>query len=161
MEQEVLPSKMRAQYQTDILLGAGSSGVVLKAWQTLEGNIRQPVAIKLMYPQTASRFSEDEEKLLQRECLAMSKIHSQFVVSFVDTVTTSSVFGIVMEYLDGVSLEEMIDAHDDDGLPAMSETEALACCKDILEGLYAMHAQGLVHRDIKPGNIICVQATGK
>jgi serine/threonine protein kinase len=115
----------------------------------------------LIYPKHAFEFSEEETRLLQRECRAMSRVNSPFVVKLIDTVSTPRVFGIVMEYLDGESLDSLIDANEEDGRPAMSEAEALACCKDILQGLSATHAQALVHRDIKPGNIIRVREGGK
>src|SRR5207249_10707883 len=63
---------------------------------------------------------------------------------------------LVMEYVDGISLEERLRR--DGALPA---EEVLRIGLQMTEGLAAAHAQGLVHRDIKPGNILLENSTGR
>ena len=154
--QEMLPGQMRPQYRAEMLLGAGGYGTVIKGYRLEESGMKKPVAIKVIFPCNKEAFSDDEISLLRRESITLSRVSSPFVVTLVEAITTRTEFVVVMDYLDGSSLQQLIDDARRRGNGPMTETEALGCCKDVLQGLLAIHTKGLVHRDIKPSNIMLI-----
>ncbi len=125
-------------------LGAGGMGVVYKAFDTKLGRL---VALKFLAP----HLSHDEElkKRLGEEARAASALdHPNIVVIHdIDEAPGGNVF-IAMTFHEGVTLRERIAAGE------MSPIEALKIARQVASGLAKAHENGIVHRDIKPGNII-------
>lgn len=111
----------------------------------------RPVAIKFLHspyarsPKFVARF--------EREARAMSKLSHPHCVSVIDFGVGDAPY-IVMDFVTGQTLREVLD---DGPVPA---GRALAIVRQVLFGLAHAHAEGVVHRDIKPGNIMLAEIAG-
>jgi formylglycine-generating enzyme required for sulfatase activity/tRNA A-37 threonylcarbamoyl transferase component Bud32 len=123
--------------------GRGGFGVVLKAF---DEKLHRIVALKVLAPQLAA--CPLARKRFLREAQAAAAIRNDHVIG-IFAVEDGPWPYIAMEYVDGPSLEEKIER--DGPLPL---TEILRIGQQTASGLAAAHQQGLVHRDIKPGNIL-------
>ncbi|MCP5547324.1 MAG: protein kinase [Akkermansiaceae bacterium] len=129
----------------DILecLGRGGMGVVYKARQK---TLDRVVAIKLLAgerqgdPGFAARFETEAKTLAQMSHPNIVTVH--------DFGETGGLFYIVMEYVDGVNLRDLL------GEGKMAPEQALAIVPPICEALEYAHGKGVVHRDIKPENLL-------
>jgi WD40 repeat protein len=119
-------------------------GVVLKA---LDPALRRVVAIKVLAPQLAG--SATARKRFLREGRAAAAVAHEHVVPIYEVGEAAGLPYLVMQYVAGVSLQEKLDA--EGPLPV---SQVLRIGKQVAEGLAAAHAQGLVHRDVKPANIL-------
>jgi serine/threonine-protein kinase len=140
------------KYQLGQRLGAGGMGVVYEATNTWTG---RQVALKLMHPwfsaepQTVSRF--------RREAQSATRIKHPSIVDVLDMgedARDGALF-IVQEFLTGDTLRQHLVEHGP--LPVL---EAVALLEPIMEGLAAAHDAGVVHRDVKPENVILSVAHG-
>ena len=143
---------MRNDYSIVNFVGGGANGIVVKAWRLQAGQRMEVLAIKLVYADGS--FTEAEAKQLQWESIALNRVSSPFVVALKTSFLSSSVCAIVMEYLDGDSLDKLIIRSSPSAV--MDESEGLFCLTNMLQGLKHIHSHGLVHRDIKSGNIVPV-----
>jgi tRNA A-37 threonylcarbamoyl transferase component Bud32 len=131
--------------QLEILayLGRGGMGVVYKARQP---RLDRLVALKLLVkreeadPAFAERFT--------REARALAHLSHPNIVAVHDFGETAGFYYLVMEFVDGVNLRQLLQARQ------VSPAEALAIVPKICEALQYAHDQGIVHRDIKPENIL-------
>lgn len=135
-------------YRVQRELGKGSMGVVYECLPAGDGD---PVAIKVFYPDT--KLTADETSVLlerfQREGNALSQLNHRNVVRVLEVGTEDKSDYIVMEKLEGYNLKD---------LQAMGTRFTLAETFDILlqllDGLAACHRSGVIHRDVKPANIV-------
>ncbi|HEX3529334.1 MAG TPA: protein kinase [Thermoanaerobaculia bacterium] len=123
-------------------LGRGGMGEVFLAWDERLG---RRVALKRI--RADSSVVQDRERL-RREARAAAQLSHPSVVQIYDLVADSSGDVIVLEYVEGRTLREVLG----DGLPSLSVVLRLA--REIAEGLAAAHAAGLVHRDLKSENVM-------
>lgn len=128
-------------------IGRGRFGVVYKAWWT-RGRPRI-VALKLL-----SCPSEMERSRFDREVAVLKKLDSPSIVKCLDSGTTGNAVYYVMDLVDGVHLDEYIKE------PTRSLAEKLAVFADVCRAVASAHAMGVVHRDLKPRNIL-IDAEGK
>ncbi len=133
-------------YQVLGVLGQGGMGIVLKAW---EPALRRTVAIKVLAPVLATNGAARQR--FTREAQAAAAVMHTHVIAIhsVDTDKTSGLPYLVMPCIAGRSLQERIDR---DG--ALDITAVLRIGMQAAQGLAAAHAQGIVHRDVKPANIL-------
>ncbi|MBA4067765.1 MAG: hypothetical protein C0501_29520 [Isosphaera sp.] len=124
-------------------LGTGGMGGVYLAFD--EG-LRRRAAVKVMLPKFAADPSARERFL--REARTCARVRSEHVVTIYD-VGEDGVPFIAMEYLQGYPLDEYLKRHD----RRLSVAQVMRVGREAAEGLAAAHALGLVHRDIKPGNL--------
>jgi len=139
-------------YRLDTILGRGGMGTVYSGEHIY---IKKQVAVKVLHPQFA-RYPEAVNRFL-REARAASSINHPNIVDVTDFgVLQDGLVYFVMEYLDGVSLEDVIER---DG--AVELHRALNVANQMALALEAAHAQGVVHRDLKPDNIMLLQRPGR
>jgi eukaryotic-like serine/threonine-protein kinase len=122
------------------LIGQGGMGAVLEAENTLTG---KRVAIKWMNPLAST---EPVDRFLQ-EARAASRVRHPNVVDVYDFVQEDDRFLIVMELLEGEPLTALLERG---GMPLH---ELVGLLLDAMRGVAAAHAQGVIHRDIKPDNV--------
>jgi len=138
------------QYTLEKKLGEGGMGVVYRASHAM---LRRPTAIKLILPDRA-----DNEALLrfEREVRRTAMLtHPNTVTVYDYGRTTDGIFYYAMELLEGASLEEIIEV---DG-PQPAE-RVIHLLEQAAASLAEAHDAGLIHRDIKPGNLLVVDRGG-
>jgi len=140
------PADIAAKFpQLEILecLGRGGMGVVYKARQPL---LNRLVALKILAPekekdpQFAERFT--------REAQALARLNHPNIVTVFDFGETGGLYYLLMEYVDGVTLRQLLAAG------KVAPEQALVIVPRICEALQFAHEQGIVHRDIKPENVL-------
>jgi serine/threonine protein kinase len=130
------------KYQVEGLLGQGGMGAVYRATHAVSG---KRVAVKWMLP--AAGASEELAERFVREARATARIDHPNVVDVYDVGTQDGSVYLVMELLYGESLAERLDRG------SLEQTEAVALLMPALRAVAAAHAQGVIHRDLKPDNI--------
>jgi eukaryotic-like serine/threonine-protein kinase len=140
---QITPGTELGPYKIEALLGAGGMGQVFRARDTRLGRI---VAIKVL-PHDKVADPERKRRFLQ-EARAASALNHPNIVTLYDIAADNGIDYLVMEYVEGKSLDKLIPSK---GLPL---TEALDYAAQIASALAAAHAAGIVHRDIKPGNAV-------
>jgi serine/threonine protein kinase len=131
-------------YELLVKIGEGGGGTVYKARHRQTGAI---VAIKTLPPHLAS--NPIFRKRLEQEFRATRQLDNPHIVRGLDYVETDTVPFLVMEFVEGESLGERLDR--DGRLP---EAEALRIITQVCAGLHEAHERGLVHRDVKPDNVL-------
>ncbi|RYZ64803.1 MAG: serine/threonine protein kinase, partial [Proteobacteria bacterium] len=131
------------RYRIDHVLGEGGMGVVVRATDT---RLDRTVAIKLLHSEYADQ--EDVLERFAREATVIAKLRSRYVVSVLDVSTDRNRPYLVLEHLEGESLEDRIFR--EGPLPV---GEAVRYSRQVAEALEEAHAAGILHRDIKPANV--------
>lgn len=151
-EHELLQSLLGDDYHLQWAVGHGGMSTV---WLADDVRNEREVAIKVLRPE----FVSNKEFLarFRNEALASSKINSPNVVRTYDYLEIPDPHGrticiIVMEFVRGESLADLLERRGPVG-----EEQALNFLEQAAHGLAAIHAIGLVHRDIKPGNLLITQ----
>jgi serine/threonine-protein kinase len=136
------PGTILGRYQIKEKIGAGGMGEVFRAH---DQNLDRDVAIKVLPPGTLG--DESARKRFHKEALALSKLNHPNVATIHDFGTEQGVDFLVMEYIAGITLSEKIG-----GRP-LPEKDVVILGTQLAEGLSAAHEQGVVHCDLKPGNL--------
>ena len=123
-------------------IGAGGMGVVFRAH---DERLDRDVAIKLLPPGAVN--DEPARKRFRKEALTVSKLNHPNIATIYDFDSQEGVDFLVMELIPGATLDEKLAAG------PLSEKEILRLATQMVEGLAAAHAHGVVHRDLKPGNL--------
>jgi hypothetical protein len=131
-------------YEVREVVGRGGMGVVLKAF---DESLHRVVAIKVMAPQLAT--SATARKRFTREARAQAAVTHDHVVTIHAVEDSGPLPHIVMQFVAGQSLQDRLDRSGPVPL-----AEILRIGMQAAAGLAAAHAQGLVHRDVKPANIL-------
>jgi serine/threonine protein kinase len=141
----LVPGTMLSVYRIDTVLGEGGMGVVYRAHDTARDRV---VAIKCLHtnlagdPQIRRRFA--------REARVLAALGHPNVVAVYDFVEHEHILGIVMEYVDGVSLVQHLKRWR--GRVPFDELKSLF--GGVLDAIEEGHRQGIIHRDLKPDNIL-------
>jgi serine/threonine protein kinase len=142
---EFLPGQSFAERYTIIeKIGAGGMGVVYKA---IDEAVHAEVALKLILPGLSAipRFSER----FRREARVTRQVTHPNVCRVHDIGEHNAILYLSMEWIDGETLEQLLRK-----TGALSEGRALQIAQKIALALEAAHAEGVVHRDLKPGNVM-------
>jgi serine/threonine-protein kinase len=144
-----LPPELAARYTPLDLLSAGAGGSVILCQDAVLGRnvILKVVAVEVASPELRARF--------QREGRVLALLQDPRVVRVVDVGEASGMLFLVMESLDGSTLSRCIQ---DAG--RLSEAEAVAIATGLAEALGVLEEHGILHRDVKPHNIIVVAERG-
>ena len=130
-------------YEILQVLGQGAFGIVFKAF---DEKLHRLVAIKAMNPQLAA--TSPPRKRFLREARSVAAIKHENIVQ-VYSVEEQPLPYLVMEYIDGQTLQQKLD-----GAGPLEVPEILHLGRQMAAGLAAAHEKSLIHRDIKPGNIL-------
>jgi CHASE2 domain-containing sensor protein/predicted Ser/Thr protein kinase len=146
----LVPGTSLGGYRIVGLLGLGGMGVVYRAHQD---ELDRPVAIKVMAPALASDPSVRER--LRREALSAARLDHPNVVAVYDAGGFGGRAYIAMALVEGRALSDLV------GLPDMTSERVGAVVEMVAAALDHAHARGVVHRDVKPHNILVEDATGR
>lgn len=125
-------------------LAAGGSAEV---WRARDEQLERDVAVKRLHPHL---FTDDASRArLAGEARAAARLSHPVIVGVYDVDATGDAPALVMELVDGESLAARLER--DGPLP---EREAAAIVADLAEALFHAHQQGVIHRDLKPGNVL-------
>lgn len=145
-----LGSALGGRYRLDAVIGRGGMSTVYRAFDTV---LERPVAIKLMHREIAS--DSDQLERFRREARAVARLSHPHIVTVIDAGEEPEESGegatpyIVFEYVQGETLKELLRR----GGP-LDISEAVAYAIEIARALGAAHEQLIVHRDVKPQNIL-------
>jgi serine/threonine-protein kinase len=139
-----IPQVLQDRYEVGRLLGAGGMAEVYEGHDRL---LARRVAIKVLL----SQYAHDPAFLtrFRREAQAAASLSHPNIVAVFDTGSQDDTWFIVMEYVAGRTLKEIIRAEG----PA-TPARAAEICADVASALASAHARGIVHRDVKPGNVM-------
>lgn len=135
------------RYELVELIGSGGMAVVYKA---MCHRLNRYVAVKIMRPELAK--NEKFRRRFQTESQAIAKLSHPNIVGVYDVSRTDHVEYIVMELVDGVTLKQYLQEHG-----PLDASQAVDFSLQIARALSHAHGKGIVHRDIKPQNILVVE----
>ncbi len=139
------------RYDVDRLIGAGGMGIVLRAFDT---ELHRPVAIKVLAPHLA--HSGAARQRFSREAQSAAAVVHENVVPIHNVDVAGKLPFLVMRFVAGDSLQARVDREG-----PLSNVEVLRIGAQIASGLAAAHEQGLVHRDVKPGNVLLEESVDR
>jgi serine/threonine protein kinase len=125
------------------LLGQGGMGAVYKARQK---HLDRLIALKVIPPEAAKEPAFAER--FAREARALARLNHPNIVTVYDFGQSDGVYFLLMEFVDGLNLRQTMQSGN------LSSQEALAIVPHICDALQYAHDQGIVHRDVKPENVL-------
>ena len=131
-------------------LGQGGMGAV---YYGIHPRLQQEVAVKVLPFDLAERNPDVIQRFF-REAQLAARVKSPHLVGVLDVNQESGLFYIVMEYVDGVSAQGSLRQTIKTGAMGLHEAVALDLCIAVCTGLAAAHAKGIIHRDVKPDNML-------
>ncbi len=132
------------RYRLDTVLGQGGVGTV---WQARDLQLDRDVAVKVLQPGVASDPVAADR--FRREATTAASLSHASLVTIYDVGEDDGVVYLVMELVDGPSTRDVLDA-----AGPLEPDEVAALGHRVAGALAAVHARGLVHRDVKPGNVL-------
>ena len=145
---ELQPGQLFAnRYRIEQIVGRGGMGIVYKAIDT---QLDEPVAIKTLPGDVMTRSPEDLERF-KREIRLARKITHRNVLRTYDYGEAEGVYFISMELVRGYTLAELLAEAE---AKQMSPRVAVGIMRQVSRGLEVAHEQGIIHRDIKPQNVL-------
>jgi serine/threonine-protein kinase len=144
MMSTLLGTTLNGRYRLEARIGAGGMSTVYRAF---DSTLERQVAVKLMNREVASDSEELER--FRREARAVAQLSHPHVVGVIDAGEDDGRPYIVFEYVEGETLKERIRR-----LGRLPIAEAVAYAIEIARALGAAHARHIVHRDVKPQNVL-------
>lgn len=136
--------RLEGRYEVQEIIGVGGMSVVYKAYDNVDD---RTVAIKILKDEFLN--NEEFKRRFKNESKAIALLSHKNIVKVYDVNFGESLQYIVMEYIDGITLKEYINK-----IGAITWNDALYFMTQILRAVQHAHDKGIVHRDIKPQNII-------
>ncbi len=147
----------RYTYTIEKMLGRGGFGVTYKAIKQIGNNYRQLVAIKTLNPNIQAlpekEYFKHQENFL-KEAFKLKGFNHRHIVKVNDIFQEGNFWYMDMEYIQGQHLGEYLEYYHSKYNQKLSELEALSYIKQIGEALIHVHKNGILHRDVKPDNIM-------
>ncbi|MFD9407107.1 protein kinase [Streptomyces sp. NPDC059989] len=145
---ELVGKVLGGRYRVTSVVGRGGMGVVARAVDEL---LAREVAVKVLRAYTDASESElaDLRNRMEREAQAAARIRHSGVVTVHDVTQERGLPVIVMELVDGPSLDDVVAQRG-----ALDPYEAAAIGAKLMDALDAAHRAGVLHRDVKPGNVL-------
>jgi serine/threonine-protein kinase len=147
---QMIGTVLSSRYRLEAKLGSGGMSTVYLARDT---TLDRSVAVKVMHREMSEQ--PDQLERFRQEARAVAKLSHPNVVSVIDAGEDGGFPYIVFEYVEGETLKQRIAR-----LGALDTQEALAYAIEIARGLTVAHARNMVHRDIKPQNVL-IDAEGR
>jgi WD40 repeat protein/serine/threonine protein kinase len=135
------------RYRIHAEVGGGGMGIVYKAHDPILNRI---VAVKVPRPETILKERSQWVRRFLREAQSAAKVRHPHVCPIFDMGENGTTPYVVMAFIDGPSLADYLRA----GHQCDDPVAAVRLARQVAEGLEAIHTQGLIHRDLKPGNIL-------
>ena len=144
MESRLIGKIISRRFRVEEVIGRGGMAIVYRA---LDLKNHQTVALKVL----REEYEEDPEyqERFKREAEVCRKLNHPNVVNMIDSGRVGGVSYIAMEYVDGQTLKEIIVSKG-----SLDQEEAVRCTLQILSALSHAHQRGVVHRDMKPQNVL-------
>jgi serine/threonine-protein kinase len=143
------------RYLVEKEIARGGMGVIYLAQDV---GLGRKVALKLIKPELASRADVVEH--FQREASALASVRHENVVDVYAFGREDDQLFFAMEYVKGRDLDEIILEHANHGVD-IPTYRALTIIRQVASGLAAVHSAGIIHRDVKPGNVVIETDTGR
>lgn len=147
---KMIGTVLSGRYRLEAKLGSGGMSTVYLARDT---TLDRPVAVKVMHREMSEQA--DQLERFRQEARAVAKLSHPNVVSVIDAGEDGGYPYIVFEYVEGETLKARINR-----IGALDVQEALAYAIEVARGLTVAHARRMVHRDIKPQNVL-IDAEGR
>ncbi len=136
---------LKDRYRIEARLGQGGLGAVYKAFDT---RLERPVAIKVL----SSSLSEGATQRLLEEARSLARLNHPNVTIIYDSDQHEGKHYLVLEYVPGRTLREVIE-----GEPALSQEAIIDISLDLMSALEYAHSRGIVHRDLRPENVLIAE----
>jgi serine/threonine-protein kinase len=150
LRSEVSSIRSLGQYQLEKKLGEGAMGVV---YQATHGMLKRPTAVKLLRPELGGR---EVHELFRREVQLTAQLTHPYTITIYDYGRTpEGLFYYAMELLDGASLQDIVEA-----TGPQPVSRVVRILRDVAVALDEAHSVGLIHRDVKPSNIMLAHQGG-
>ena len=137
-------------YTLQEVIGEGGAGIVFKATPNSkheDGSSIETVAVKLIRPEMIA--SEKAALRFEKEARLHAEVDSPYVTRHFESGCEQGRYFIVSELVSGVGLDTIVDR-----FQKLPEKQSLRVIADVLKALSALHRVGVIHRDVKPGNVI-------
>jgi len=144
------PSLLAGRYQFIRTIARGGMSVIYLAQDI---RLDRPVAVKVLFAGLAHNPAFVER--FRREARSAARLNHPHIVKVYDSGQDGNIYFIIMEYLEGMSLSEVLRREG-----SLNVETSVKITEDVAEALAEAHKQGVIHRDIKPGNIIFVPSAG-
>ncbi len=130
-----------------LLVARLAEGGMAEVWEAVDEVLTRPVAVKILLPHLAADTGFVTR--FRREAVSAARLSDPHIVSIYDTCSDRGVEAIVMELVRGTTLRQLLDERG-----RLAPGHAVDIAVQVADALHHAHACGLIHRDVKPGNIL-------
>jgi serine/threonine protein kinase/class 3 adenylate cyclase len=145
---KAVPGERLGRYRLLEKVGEGGMGAVYRAEDTADGTV---VAVKVLRPDLVQR--PDSLRRFHKEARLLAEVNNPHVTNLLEVNEDDGTHYLVLEYVPGQTLRQLLE-----GQGALDERTALGVAADVARALAEAHERGIVHRDVKPENVLLVDA---
>ena len=148
LDREAIGRIFLGRYMVMEILGSGGMGTVFKGW---DPKLQRHVALKTVHldEQKKPDTHAERQSSLMSEAVTLARLNHPNVVAVYDVEDSGQVAFIAMQFVDGTNLDRLLGR-----VGSLSVEQAVPLAAAIAHGLAAAHSHGVVHRDVKPGNVL-------